>query len=49
MKQSKGRQLGALLAMMLIVGMAFVPTASAHFTGVIAVYDMEIRYGGSTK
>ena len=40
MKQSKGRQLGALLAMMLIVGMAFVLAVSAHFTGVSDVDDM---------
>ena len=42
-------RLSAVLAVILIVSMAFVPTASAHFTDVSAVDDMEIRYGGSTK
>ncbi|MCK4937542.1 MAG: hypothetical protein KAR85_02945 [Methanosarcinales archaeon] len=49
MKRNKGMQLSTVLTVMLIVGMVFVPTASAHFIGVSAVDDMEIRYGGSTK
>ena len=41
--------IGALLVAMLLISMAFVPAASAHFLGYSAVDDMEIRYGGSTK
>jgi hypothetical protein len=41
--------MGALLAAMLLVSMAFVPAVGAHFLGYSAVDDMEIRYGGSTK
>jgi len=49
MKPNMRFGMGALLAVMLLVSMVFVPTASAHFLGYSAVDDMEIRYGGSTK
>ncbi len=49
MKKRKGMQLGAILAAMLLVSLAFVPAVSAHFLGYSAVDEMEIRYGGSTQ
>jgi len=37
------------MLMVLLMSMAFMPTASAHFLGYSAVDNMEIRYDGSTQ
>lgn len=48
MVNSKQIQLWTLLLVALVIGMASLPAASAHFLGYSAVDNMEIRYGGST-